>query len=94
MPIVPSTSSSTAVATSAPTLTAGGRRWRMARHVAVAALAAGLAMGATACSTTGSGDGPRNPTDVNVDADDVLPPAEAPATGSGVEVDGMDDEGM
>lgn len=71
----------------------------LAQRIAVVALATGLAVGGLAfgglaCSTNASDDEPRNPTDVNVDADDVLPPAEGSPDGPGVEVDGINDEGM
>lgn len=65
------------------------------RRVAAVALAAGLALGAVACSDSDDTEKqPLDPTDVNVNQDDVLPPAQSLPGNSGVEVDGMDDEGM
>jgi hypothetical protein len=83
----PATPASTYVSLTA----AAGRR----RRIAAMALAATLALGAVACSDTDDNNKqPLNPTDVNVNQDDVLPPAQSLPGNSGVEVDGMDDEGM
>lgn len=54
-------------------------------------MAGGLALGGLACSTTGNDDEPNDPADVNVDADDILPPAEGSPSGPGAEMDDADD---
>lgn len=54
-------------------------------------MAGGLALGGLACSTSGNDDEPNDPADVNVDADDILPPAEGSPSGPGAEMDDSDD---
>lgn len=67
------------------------------RNRALGALVAGgLFLGAAACSDA-EDPTPTDPADTNVNQDDVLPPAQSVPGGTGgegVEVDGMDDEGL
>lgn len=54
-------------------------------------MAGGLALGGLACSTSGNDDEPNDPADVNVDADDILPPAEGSPSSPGMEMDDAGD---
>ena len=63
----------------------------LVRRIAIVAMAGGLALGGLACSTSGNDDEPNDPADVNVDADDILPPAEGSPSGPGAEMDDSDD---
>jgi hypothetical protein len=77
------------MSTVSPTSTDSARPSAIVRRIAAVTLAAGLALGGVACSTTADEDEPRNPTDVNVESDDILPPSE----GSDVEMDEDEVEG-
>jgi hypothetical protein len=66
---------------------------KLLRRMAAVTMAVGLAWGGVACSTTADNNEPRNPTDVNVDSDDILPPAEGAPNAPGVGMDGMNGGG-
>lgn len=65
----------------------------LVRRIAIVAMAGGLAFGGLACSTTGNDDEPTDPVDVNVDADDILPPTQESPSGPGAEMDGAGNSG-
>jgi hypothetical protein len=77
------------MSTVSSTTTDSARPSSIVRRIAAVTLAAGLALGGVACSTSADDDEPKNPTDVNVESDDILPPSQ----GSDVEMDEDEVEG-
>ena len=60
------------------------KRNRTARQLAAASLAAMLALGGVACSTSEE-EQPTDPADREVEQDDELPPSNVPGGGEGVD---------